>query len=106
MNVTLSSILYDNKQIGWKRGSSYTAQLNAPAYKLFHTGPISTTDWRREPVWKKPEISATAKPVKREKTHKRAASSFDPNLGGTFNGLSTQPLKNLKESMPIDREAP
>ena len=89
MNTTLSSILYDHKQIGWKRGGSsdYSAQINAPAYKLFHTGPISTVDWRREPNWKKPEISKTAKPP--QKKNKRSASSFNPNMGGAFNGLST-----------------
>ena len=49
MNNTLSSILYDHKQIGWKRGGShdYSAQITAPAYKLFHTGPVSVHDWRR-----------------------------------------------------------
>ena len=67
MNTTLSSILYDHKQIGWKRGGSndYSAQINAPAYKLFHTGPISTEDWRRKPTWEKPKMSSTAYPKKR-----------------------------------------
>ena len=111
MNQTLASILYDNKQIGWKRGGSsdFTAQINAPAYKLSHAGPISTLDWRRNTAynWEKPKFSSTYKsPGKSKKDHSRSKSFYDPNNGGTFNGLCTQPLKNLNETMYIDRKAP
>ena len=113
MNNTLSSILYDHKQIGWKRGASYDAQIRAPAYKLFHTGPISVYDWRRKQnEIKKPDPKNVSRASRffesPPKQYEKRSDSYNPfiaNRTGVFNGLSTQPLKNMNATFNIDRNS-
>ena len=85
MNATTAAIMFDQRQMGWKRGGSSDtrAQIFAPAYKGFHASPISANDWRRAKKYPfLPPVTLVNHRIEKPR------EVFNPYRTNAFNGLS------------------